>query len=81
MDLPLLSINESIFIAKMPIGSPLRLLVFLLKRNLKKGLTVIYPEIKRLEVKLIFNKNIIKLEDNMEYTKKAVGTVVIFYIK
>jgi len=29
----------------------------------------------------MFNKNIIKLEDNEEYIKEAVDTIVILYIK
>ena len=65
----------------MPISLPLQLLVFLLRRNPKRGLTVTYPEIKGLGVKLIFNKNIIKLGDNIEYIKKAVDAVAILCIK
>ena len=81
MDSPLLSINESILAARTPIGSPPRLLVSSLRRNLRRGLIVVYLEVKRLKVELIFNKNIIKLGDNMEYIKKAVNTIVILYIK
>ena len=81
VDSPLLSINKSIFIARTPIGLPPQLLVFLLKRNLKKGLTVAYPEVKGLEVKLIFNKNIIKLKDNVKYIKEAVNTIAILHAK
>jgi len=29
----------------------------------------------------MFNKNVIKLEDNIEYIKEAVDTIVILYIK
>ena len=65
----------------MPIGLPLQLLVFLLRRNLRRGLTVTYLKVKRLGVELIFNKNIIKLENNIKYIKKAVDTIVILYIK
>ena len=81
VDLPLLSINESIFIARTPVSLPLWLLVFLLKRNLKRGLMVAYLKVKGLGVELIFNKNIIKLGDNIEYIKKAINTIVILYIK
>ena len=42
---------------------------------------VTYLKIKGLEVKLIFNKNIIKLEDNIKYIKEAVNTIVILYAK
>ena len=81
MDLPLLSINESILVARTPIGSPLRLLVSSLRRNLRKGLTVTYLEVGGLGVELIFNKNVIKLGDNKEYIKEAVDTIAILYIK
>ena len=78
---PLSSINESIFIAKTPISLPLQLPVFLLKRNLKKRANSYLPKVKGLGVKLIFNKNIIKLGDNIKYIKEAVNTIVILYIK
>ena len=65
----------------MPIGLPLQLLVSLLRRNLRRGLTVTYLKVKRLGVELIFNKNIIKLENNIKYIKKAVDTIAILYIK
>ena len=78
---PLLSINKSIFVAKMPISLPLWLLVSLLKRNLRRGLIVIYLKVKGLEVELIFNKNVIKLEDNIEYIKEIINTVVILHTK
>jgi len=65
----------------MPISSPPRLLISLLKRNLKRGLIIAYPEVGGLGVKLIFNKNVIKLGDNMEYIKEAIDTIVILYIK
>jgi hypothetical protein len=32
-------------------------------------------------VELIFNKNIIKLGDNVEYIKEAIDIIVILYIK
>ena len=57
------------------------MLVFSLKRNLKRGLIVTYLEVGRLRVKLIFNKNIIKPGHNIEHIKKAVDTIVILYIK
>ena len=81
MDLPLLFINKSLFTAKTPVSLLLQLPVFLLKRNLRRRLTVAYLKIGGLEVKLMFNKNIIKLGDDIEYIKKAVDTVVILYIK
>ena len=81
MDSLLLFINKSIFIAKTPTGSPLRLLISSLKRNLKEGLTVTYLKIKGLGVKLIFNKNIIKLKDNKMYIKKAVNVIIMFCVK
>ena len=77
----LLSINKSILIARTPISSPPRLLVFSLKKNLRKGLIVAYPEVGGLEVKLMFNKNVIKLKDNVKYIKEAVNIIVILHIK
>jgi len=68
-------------IAKTPISSPLRLLVSLLRRNLKKELIIAYPEVKGLGVELIFNKNVIKLRDNKEYIKEAVDAIVILRVK
>ena len=67
--------------AKTPISSLLRLPVFSLKRNPKRGLTVTYLKIKGLRVELIFNKNIIKPEDDKKYIKEAVNTIVILYAK
>ena len=81
MDLPLSSINESILAARTPISSPLRLLVSSLKRNLRKGLIVTYPEVGGLGVELIFNKNVIKLGDNKEYIKEAIDTIAMLYAK
>ena len=81
MDLPLLSINKSILVAKTPVGSPLWLLIFLSRRNLKKRLTVAYLKVKGLKVELIFNKNIIELKNDIKYIKEAVDTMVILYIK
>ena len=81
MDLPLLSINKSILIARTPVGLLLQLLISLLRRNLRKGLTVTYPKIKGLGVKSIFNKNIIKLKNNVEYIKEAINTITILHAK
>ena len=79
MDLPLLFINKSIFVVKTPIGLPLWLLVSLLRRNLRRGLTVTYLKVKGLGVELIFNKNVIELGDDIEYIKEAVNAVVILH--
>jgi len=65
----------------MPTSSPPRLPIFSLKKNLRRGLTVAYPEVGGLGVELIFNKNIIKPGDNKEYIKEAVDTIVILYAK
>ena len=81
MDLPLLSINKSILIARTPISSPLRLLVSSLRRNLRRGLIVAYLEVGGLEVELMFNKNVIKLGDNNKYIKEAANTIVIIRTK
>ena len=81
VDLPLLSINESILAAGTPIGSPPRLLVSSLRRNPRRGLTVTYPEVGGLGVELIFNKDVLKLGDNIEYIKEAVDAVAILYVK
>ena len=42
---------------------------------------VAYPEVKRLEVELLFNKNIIKPGDDNEYIKKAINTIAILRTK
>ena len=42
---------------------------------------VAYPKVRGLGVKLIFNKNIIKLGDDKEYIKEAANTVAILRIK
>ena len=81
MDLPLLSINESILTAGTPISSPPRLLVSSLRRNLRRGLIVAYLEVGGLGVELMFNKNIIELGDNKEYIKEAVDIVVMLRAK
>ena len=81
MNLPLLFINKSIFAAKTPTSLPLWLLISSLKRNLRRGLTVTHPEIGGLGVKLIFNKNIIKLKDNKEYIKEAINIITILHAK
>jgi hypothetical protein len=65
----------------MPISSPLRLLVSSLRRNLRRGLIVTYPEVGGLGVELLFNKNIIKPGDNKEYIKEAANTIAILRVK
>jgi hypothetical protein len=42
---------------------------------------ITYPEVKGLGVELIFNKNIIKLGDDIKYIKEAINAIVILYIK
>ena len=79
--MPLLSINKSILAARTPVGSPPQLLVSSLRRNLRRGLTVAYPEVGGLGVELMFNKNVIKLGDNKEYIKEAANTIVILRVK
>ena len=81
VDSPLLFINESIFAAGTPTGLPLRLLISSLRRNLRRGLIVTYLEIRGLRVELIFNKNIIKPEDNKEYIKEVIDTIAILCVK
>jgi len=81
VNLPLSSINESILAARTPIGLPPRLLVFSLKRNLRRELMVTYLKVGGLEVELIFNKNIIKPKDNKEYIKETVDTIAILRLK
>ena len=60
---------------------PPQLLVSSLRRNLRRGLIVTYLEVGGLGVELIFNKDILKLGDNIEYIKEAIDTIVILYIK
>ena len=79
--MPLSSINKSILIARTSIGLPLRLLVSSLKRNLRRGLTVTYPEVGGLGVELIFNKNVIKPKDNKEYIKETADIIAILHLK
>jgi hypothetical protein len=76
-----LFINESIFVAGVLINSFLQLLVSSLRRNLRRGFIITYLKIEGLEIEIMFNKNVIKLEDDMEYIKEATDTVVIFYLK
>ena len=76
-----MSINESILIAGTPISSPLRLLVSSLRRNLRRGLIVTYLEVGGLGVELIFNKNVLKPGDNIEYIKEAADAIVILRVK
>ena len=42
---------------------------------------VAYLEVGGLGVELMFNKNVIKLGDNMEYIKETIDTIAILYIK
>ena len=65
----------------MLVSLSLWLLVALLRRNLRRGLIITYLEVGGLGVELIFNKNIIKLGDNVEYIKEAVDTIVVLRIK
>ena len=65
----------------MPVSSPLQLLVFSLKRNLRRGFTIAYPEVGGLKVELIFNKNVIKPGDDKEYIKEAVDTIAMLRAK
>ena len=81
VDSPLLSINKSILTARTPISSPPRLLVFSLRRNLRRGLIVAYLEVGGLGVESLFNKNVIKPGDNKEYIKEAVDAIVILRAK
>jgi len=81
VDLSLSSINKSILVAKTPVGSPPRLPVFSLRRNLRRGLAVTYPEVGGLGVELLFNKNVIKLGDNKEYIKEAADAMAILCVK
>ena len=60
---------------------PPRLLVSSLRRNLRRGLTVTYPEVGGLGVELIFNKDVLKLGDNIEYIKEAIDIIAMLYIK
>ena len=57
------------------------LLVSLLKRNPRKGLIIAYLEVEGLRVELMFNKNVIKLGDDIEYIKEAVNTIVVLRAK
>ena len=79
--MPLLSINKSILAARTPVGSPPRLLVSSLRRNLRRGLIITYPEVGGLGVELIFNKNIIKPGDNIEYIKEAINAIAVLRVK
>ena len=42
---------------------------------------VTYPEVGGLGVELIFNKDVLKLGDNIEYIKEAVDTIAMLRIK
>ena len=76
-----MSINKSILAAGTPISLPPRLLVSSLRRDLRRGLIVTYLEVGGLEVELIFNKDVLKLGDNIEYIKEAIDAIVMLYIK
>ena len=78
---PLLSINKSILTAGTPISLPLQLPVSSLRRNLKKGLIITHLKVGGLRVKLMFNKNVIKPGDNIEYIKEAADTIAILQAK
>jgi hypothetical protein len=81
VNLPLLSINESILVARTPISSPLWLPVSSLRRNLRRGLTVTYLKVGGLGVELMFNKNVIKLGDDEEYIKEAANAIAMLRVK
>jgi len=81
VDSPLLSINKSILAAGTPVSLPPRLPVFSLRRNLRRGLTIAHPKVGGLGVELMFNKNVIKPGDDVEYIKEAVDAVAILHIK
>ena len=42
---------------------------------------VTYLEVEGLGVELIFNKDVLKLGDNIEYIKEAVDTIAMLYTK
>ena len=65
----------------MLVSLPLRLLVSSLRRNLRRGLIIAYPEVGGLGVELMFNENVIKLGDNVEYIKEAADTIAILHVK
>ena len=76
VDLPLSSIRESILAARTPTSLPPRLLVSSLRRNPRQGFTVNHLEVDGLGVQSMFNKSVIKLEDNKEYIKEAIDAVI-----
>ena len=57
------------------------LLVSLLKRNPRKGLIIAYLEVEGLRVELMFNKNVIKPEDNIKYIKEAIDAIAVLHVK
>jgi len=81
VDSPLLSINESILVAGTLVGSPPRLPVSSLRRNPRRGLIIAHPEVGGLGVELMFNKNVIKPGDDVEYIKEAIDAVAILRVK
>ena len=42
---------------------------------------VTYPEVGGLGVELMFNKDVLKPGDNIEYIKEAVDTIAMLYTK
>ena len=81
VDSPLLFINESILAAGMLAGLPLWLPVSSSRRNPRRGLIIAYLEVGGLGVELIFNKNVIKPGDNIEYIKEAIDIMAILCVK
>ena len=81
VDLPLLSINESILIVGMLINSPPCLPKSSLRRNLRVGLIIAHLEIGGLDIQLMFNENIIELGDDKEYIEEAADAIVMLHVK
>ena len=81
VDSPLSSINESILAVGTLVGLSLQLPVSSLKRNPRRGLIIAHPKVRGLGVELMFNKNIIKLGDDVKYIKKTADAIVILCTK
>ena len=81
VNLPLLSINKSIFMIEILVGLFLWLPVSSLKRNPKKRLIIAHPEIGGLGVESMFNENVIELGDDVEYIKETIDAVAILCTK
>ena len=81
VDSPLLSINKSILAVGTPVGLPLWLPVFSLRRNPRRGLTIAHPEVGGLGVESMFDENVIKPGDDVEYIEEAADTVAILRAK